>query len=92
MSDMKMVIDDEMILAQLQENSKKLNISVDELIDRYIRLGLYTDDYYEPPKLSKEELMELSKIDIEKDLKNGIPPKKHNFNALVGKFNRHDDV
>lgn len=91
MSDMKIVIGDEMILAQLEENSKKLNISVDELIDRYIRLGLYTDDYYGPPKLSKEELMELSRVDIE-DLKNGIPPKKHNFNALVGKFNRHDDV
>ena len=90
MSDNKIIIGDEMIQAQLEENSKKLGISIDELIDRYIKLGLFTDDYYNPPKLSKEELIEISKKEVEKDMKNGIPPKKHNFGALVGKFNRFD--
>lgn len=36
MSDKKTIIGDEMIQAQLAENSKKLGISIDELIDRYI--------------------------------------------------------
>ncbi|MDO5814517.1 MAG: hypothetical protein Q4Q18_02670 [Methanobrevibacter sp.] len=41
MSDKGIVIGDDMIQAQLEENSKKLGISLDELIDRYIKRGLY---------------------------------------------------
>jgi len=53
----KTVIGDKMIENRLKENSSKLGISVDELIDRYIRLGLFTDDYYTPPQLTREELI-----------------------------------
>ena len=64
MSDKKTIIGDKMIQAQLEENSKKLGISIDELIDRYIKRGLYSDDYYMQPKLSREELDELSKKEV----------------------------
>ena len=37
-----------MINAQLKANSEKLNISIDELIERYVRRVLFTDDYWEP--------------------------------------------
>ena len=40
MSDKKTVICDEMIDAQLKEKSDILNISVEELIDRYLRRGI----------------------------------------------------
>ena len=76
MSDKKTVIGDEMIEAQLKENSNRLNISIDELIERYIRRGLFCDDYYEPPKLSREELIELSRKAVEKDRKKRISSKK----------------
>lgn len=84
----KTVIGDKMIENRLKENSSKLGISVDELIDRYIRLGLFTDDYYNPPQLTREELIEISKKNVEKDKKNGFPPKKHNFDVFVGILNR----
>ena len=35
MSDNEIIIGDEMIEAKLREKSNKLNISIDELIDRY---------------------------------------------------------
>ena len=91
MSDKKTIIGDKMIQAQLEENSKKLGISIDELIDRYIRVGLFTDDYYVPPKLTREELLEICKKDVEEDMKKGFPPKKHNFETFIGKFNRYED-
>ena len=50
------IIGDDMIENRLKEKSIKLGISVDELIDRYIRRGLYSDDYYESPQLTMEEL------------------------------------
>lgn len=84
----KTVIGDKMIENRLKENSSKLGISVDELIDRYIRLGLFTDDYYTPPQLTREELIEISKKNVEKDERNGFPPKKHNFDVFVGILNR----
>lgn len=62
----KTVIGDQMIENRLKENSSKLGISIDELIDRYIRLGLFTDDYYEPPQLTREELIEISKEMLKK--------------------------
>lgn len=65
MSDEKTVIGDDMIEAQLKEISNKLNISVDALIDQYIRIGLYMDDYYRAPKISKEKLLEIFKLDKE---------------------------
>ena len=46
MSDKKTVICDEKIDAQLKEKSDILNISVEELIDRYLRRELFTDNYF----------------------------------------------
>lgn len=69
------IIKQEMVEAQLKEISNKLNIS-DALIDRYIRIGLYMDDYYKAPKLSKEKLLEIFKLDEEpkkSELKNRDP-------------------
>lgn len=86
MSDKKTIIGDEMIQAQLAENSKKLGISIDELIDRYIMRGLYSDDYYLQPKLTREELDELSKKDLKRDMEKGIPPKKHDFSVFIKRW------
>lgn len=77
------------VLDKLNAISKRLNISVNELIERYIRRGLYIDDYYEPPRRTREELIEMCKKDVEKDLKNGILPKKHNFDIFVGRWNKN---
>ena len=69
MNDKKTVIGDEMIENRLKEKSRKLGISLDELIDRYIRRELYSDDYYIQPQLSREELDRLSKRDWKETLK-----------------------
>lgn len=90
MSDRKIVFGDDMVEAQLREKSAKLNISIEGLVNRYIRRGLFMDDYYEPRKLTIEELREMSKRDLEKDIKNGIPPKKHNFDVFVDRWSRDD--
>lgn len=45
MSDKKSVIGDEMVNAKLKAISKKLNISIDDLINQYIKRGLYGDLY-----------------------------------------------
>lgn len=85
MSDKKTRIGDEMVEAQLKEISNKLNISIDALIDQYIRIGLYMDDYYKAPKLSKEKLLEIFKLDEE--------PKKselRNKNPLVGIYRNEE--
>jgi type IV secretory pathway VirD2 relaxase len=79
-----------MIEAQLKEKSAILNISVEELIDRYIRRELFTDDYYEPRKLTREELLEMSKRDVKRDMENGIPPAKHNFDVFVNRWSDSD--
>ena len=79
------------IESQLKDKSSKLNISLEKLVDRYIRRGLYMDDYYEPPKLSREELMEILIKDVEKDRKRGIPPKKHNSEIFIGRWNKSED-
>ena len=63
MSDKKTLIGDKMIEAQLNEKSKMLDISVDELIDRYIRRGIYRDNYYEQTPLSEEKLSNVINID-----------------------------
>ncbi len=76
MSDKKTLIGDKMIEAQLNEKSKMLGISVDELIERYIKRGLYSDDYYVQPQLSKEEIDVIFTRNMERDMKNGISPQK----------------
>lgn len=86
----KTIIGDKMIEAQLKEKSDRLNISIYELIDRYIRRGLFTDDYYEPPQLTREELLEISRKELQKDIKNGIPPRKHNFDIFVNRWSKND--
>lgn len=87
MSDFEEKIGDEMIEVQLTEKSRLLNLSINNLITRYIMRGLFIDDYYEPPVRSEEELMELGRKAVEKDKKRGIPPKKHNFDYFVGLLN-----
>ncbi len=72
MSEKKTLIGDEMVETQLIEKSKRLNISLDELIERYIRRGLYSDDYYTQPQLSKEEIDAIFKQNLERDKKKGI--------------------
>ncbi len=91
MSDKKTVIGDEMIEAQLKEKSDILNISVEELIDRYLRRELFTDNYFEPPEYTKEELLEMSRKALEKDRKNGIPIKKHDFSVFIDRWSDSDE-
>lgn len=91
MPDRKIMIGDAMIETQLKENSDKLNISVEELICRYIKRGLYSDDYYIQPQLSKDELDEILKKDMERDKKRGIPPTNNNFDVFVGRWNKTDE-
>ena len=76
MSDKKTLIGDKMIEAQLNEKSKMLGISVDELIERYIKRGLYSDDYNVQPQLSKEEIDVIFTRNMDRDMKNGISPQK----------------
>ena len=90
MSDKKTVISDKMLEAKLKEKSGILGITVDELINRHIRREIYLDDFYVPRKLTREELTEISKRDIEKDKKRGIFPKKHNSDFFVGLNNKYD--
>ena len=84
-------MENDVVEAKLREKSSELNISLEELVNRYVRRGLYCDDYYNPPKLTREELIEISKMESEKDRKRGIPPKKHNFDVFVGLINNSDD-
>lgn len=88
MNNKKIIIGDKMVEARLKERSSILNISLDDLIDRYIRRGLYGDDYYIQPPIPREKLIEMSKREVERDRKRGFPPKKHNFDALIGRWNK----
>ena len=90
MSDNVTVIGDENMKEQIIHNSNMLGISVNELIDRYIRRGLFCDDYYEPPVYTLDELIEMGNKAVERDKKNGIPPKKHNFDVFVGILDSED--
>lgn len=87
----KIIIGDKMVETRLKEKSSILNLSLDELIERYIRRGLYSDDYYTQPVIPREKLVEICKRDIERDRKRGIPPKKHNFDVLIGRWDKSDD-
>ena len=75
---------------QLNDYSNMLGISINDLIERYIKRGLYTDDYYEPPVYTLDELIEMGNKAVERDKKNGIPPKKHNFDVFVGILDSED--
>lgn len=91
MSDKKTIIGDEMVNSQLIANSNKLNISVDDLIERYVRRGLFVDDYYEPPQITIEELSKINKIELERERKMGLkPPKKHRFDVFVNRWSKSD--
>lgn len=91
MSDFEKKEGEKMVEAQIHQKSSILNLPLNNLITRYIMRGLFIDDYYEPPVRSEEEFIELTKRAVEKDKKRGIPPKKHNFDVFVGRFNRNDD-
>lgn len=91
MSDKKIQISDKMIETQLKEKSNILNISLDGLIDRYVRREIYVDKFYVPPKRTRQELIEMGRKAVEEDKKRGIYPKKHNFDSFVGRWNRYDD-
>ena len=91
MSDNSRTSGDNMVMTKLKENSSKLNISVDELINQYLKLGLYEDDYYEPEPITKEDFIEILIKNREKDEKRGIPPMEHNFDDMVGLFNKYED-
>lgn len=91
MSDKKIQISDKMIETQLKEKSNILNISLDELINRYVRREYFVDEFYVPPKRTRQELIEIIRKDVEEDKKRGIFPKKHNSDALVGRWNKYDD-
>lgn len=52
---------------KLKENSQRLGISIFDLIDRYVRRGIYSDNHYmERPRLSFEQLKEISKRGAER--------------------------
>lgn len=87
----KIEIGDEMIENQLINKSNKLNISMGVLINRYIRRGLFMDNYYVAPERTLEELLERSKKDVEKDMENGIFPKKHDFGAFINRWSNLED-
>ena len=78
MSDNEIIIGDEIIEAKLREKSNKLNIS----------RGLFCDDYYVPPKYTREEMLERGRKAVERDRKNGYPSMKHNFDVFVGRWNK----
>lgn len=88
MSNEEIIIGDKMIEARLKKKSNKLNISLDSLIERYIKIGLFMDDFYEPPQLTSEEVRELIRKDAERDRKRGIPPRKHNHDVFIGILNK----
>lgn len=90
MLDTEIILGDNMIENKLLEKSNILNISLEELTNRYIKFGLFEDDYYVPRQLTREELIEMSKRDVERDKKRGIPPKKHNFDVFIGMFDKSD--
>ena len=75
MSDKKItIVGDDMLETRLRKNSEKLNISISELIDRYIRRALYHEYFYKPKPITWEEWKERSKRNVEKDKKRGIQP------------------
>ena len=91
MSDKETKIGDKVIEAQLNNHSYKLNISLDAINRQVCQERIVHYDYYEPPQRTREELIEMGRKAVEKDMKNGFPPKKHNFDVFVGRWNQSDD-
>ena len=92
MTDNKTIIHDKMLETQLKEIVQELNISIDELIDRYIRRGVYVDyGYHNPKRITEEELLRTHAKRIQKDIEKGYRPKKHNFDFLIGIIHSPDD-
>ena len=79
MSDKERIFGDTVIENKLLDKSNILNISLEELTTRYIKWGLFMDDYYVPRQLTREELIEMSKRDVERDKKTLIPTEKGIF-------------
>ena len=79
------------VMTKLEENAGKLNISVEELIDQYFKLGLYEDDYYEPEPITRDEFLEILRKNRIKDEKRGIPRMKHYYGEIIGLFNKYED-
>ena len=77
----RLMICDEEVESHLKERSESLDITIEELIERYLRRELFTDDYYEPPEYTLEELYERSKKYVEMDRKRGIFPVNRNFDV-----------
>lgn len=57
------------------KNASRLNISVYDLIDRYIRRELAIDNGFRKRQMSFDELKERLERDAERDRKRGIFPK-----------------
>ena len=92
MSDKKTVIGDKMIEAQLEENAKKLNISVEELIERYIKREIHSDYYFDKrPAPTREELDEIHRRNVELDRKRGVKFIKHDHSVFVNRWSSSDD-
>ena len=73
MTSKEIIIDDEIAEARLEDISEKLNITVDELISRYIRQELHADcGYCKEKAMTKDELDERIRKNIEKDKIRGI--------------------
>ena len=88
----KIIIGDEMVETQLIEKSNMLSISLCELIDRYVRIGLFIDEgLYEPPVRSREELNEMAKKAVEEDKKRRVMPKKHDFSVFINRWSKFYD-
>ena len=82
---------DSMVMSKLEENAGKLNISVKELINQYIKLGLYEDYFYEPEPMTEEKLIKILDRNAKKDRANGIPPRKHKLDSLVRLSEKYKD-
>ena len=82
---------DSKVMTNLEENAGKLNISVKELINQYIKLGLYEDYFYEPEPMTEEKLIKILDRNAKKDRANGIPPRKHKLDSLVRLAEKYRD-
>lgn len=71
------------MISKLEEYSDRLGISVNELIDRYVRIELYMDDFYDeyPSKVLEEERRKNIEEFIRKARENKgpkeVPPEIH---------------
>lgn len=65
-----------MLETQLKEIAGELNISIDELINRYIRRGVHVDyGFHKPKRITEEDLLRTHEKRIQKDIEKGYTPK-----------------